>query len=81
MALKGRKKTAERIQLPEKIDKIAPYSYAALADRLDLASAQITSLRSMDKAVVEIYSGRFKPGFIIQRTGNATSVAADVHSI
>lgn len=69
MKLKGRKKTMEGIHIPKLVDKLAWCRFAALADRLGFASAEIASLTSMDEAVVEVPSERAKPSFITTEAG------------
>lgn len=67
--LKGRKKIIEGIHIPKLVDKLAWYRFTALADRLGFASAEITSLTSIDEAVVEVLSKRAKPSFITIEAG------------
>ena len=71
MERRGRKKTAEGIHIPEEVDKLAWYRFAALADQLGFTSVAIASLKSMNEATTEVPSKQAKPSFITAGSGES----------
>lgn len=66
-----RKKTAEGIYIPEEVDKLAWYRFAALADQLGFTSMAIASLKPMDEATTEVPSNQAKPSFVTAGSGES----------
>lgn len=71
MERRGRKKTAEGIHIPEEVDKLAWYRFAALADQLGFTSVAIASLKSMNEATTEVPSKQAKPSFVTAGSGES----------
>jgi len=71
MERKGRTKTVEGIHIPEEVDKLAWYRFAALANQLGFASVGITSLKSMNEATTEVPFKQAKPSFVTTGSGES----------
>lgn len=68
---RGRKKIAKGIYIPEEIDNLAWYRFAALAHQLGFTSISIISLKSLNKATTEILSEQAKPSFVTTGSSKA----------
>ena len=68
---RGKKKTAEGIHIPEEVDKLAWYKFAALSDQLGFTSIAIASLKYINEATTEVPSKQAKPSFVIAGSGKS----------
>ena len=71
MERRGRKKTVEGIHIPDEVDYLACYRFAALAHQLGSTSMSITSLKSIYKATTDLPSEQTKPSFVTIESGEA----------
>ena len=71
MERRGRKKTVEGIHIPEEVDKLAWYRFAALADQLGFTSVGIASLKFKNEATTEVPFKQAKPSFVTAGSGES----------
>ena len=71
MERRGRKKTAEGIYIPDEVDNLAWYGFAALGHQLGFTSISITSLKSINKATTGVPSEQAKPSSVTIESGEA----------
>lgn len=69
MERRGRKITAEGIHIPEEVDKLAWYKFAALADQLRIMSW--ASLKSLNEATTKVPSKQAKLSFVTAGSGES----------